>query len=77
MNYSNISYYLNVRGLNYCLKNGQIFYPQTIKNILSDLGFVKCKVTREIKNTKDQYKTVNRKCINERFLDSRKNLTDY
>lgn len=31
MNYSNIAYYLNLHGLNYCLDNGRFFYPQTIK----------------------------------------------
>jgi DNA invertase Pin-like site-specific DNA recombinase len=58
-NYSFISRYLNENKYNICFGNDgkQLFYPQTIKNILSDCGI--------IENQK-------RKTIDKRFLEPRK-----
>ncbi len=75
MNYSNIARYLNEKRLNECLGEGdQIFYAQTIKNILSDHGLIEATVAQKVKNTKDEYNTVKRKPITDRFLNSRRKI---
>lgn len=61
---SQISKYLNENSHNKCLSNNkktkydQIFYPETIKRILEDNGYIE----------------TNRKTIDQRFMDSRKNI---
>jgi len=57
-NITAVTEYLNSNGYNKCFKKeGQKFYVQTVKNILSDYGVI---------NT-------NRKKISDKFLDTRKN----